>query len=409
MTSRVDLTTDSLETTAGVTPTRSSESTPEGLPLKPNAISGVLAPPRTMVVTVRETREETGMRYASHRLVGLSAVVLPWLTAGFLASSAIAGSVHGTPRSETLRGTANPDKLYGNGGNDKLYGLAGNDYLNGGPGNDLLVGGPGADAIVCGPGVDVDVADATDKVAADCETVHGLPQPALSVADVLQAEGNAGSQPMSFIVTLAKASPLRVTVAYATTDGTATAGSDYTATSGQLVFAPGETSKTVAVPIIGDTAMEPDETLSLGLSSPVNAQLGDATATGTITNDDQATAKPGHYHGPISSGGFVDFDVSADGNNITNLTLIYFVTCQPSGSGTDTAHFGGDPIPIQPDGSFVADGSGTGITVSFRGAFKNVDLGLAFGTLQIHESLDDQGTHYECDTGSSNWAAAWRG
>src|SRR5580765_6436427 len=131
MTSRVDLTTDSLETTAGVTPTRSSESTPEGLPPKPNAISGVLAPPRTMVVTVRETREEAGMRYASHRLVGLSAVVLPWLTAGFLASSAIAGSVHGTPRSETLRGTANPDKLYGNGGNDKLYGLAGNDYLNG--------------------------------------------------------------------------------------------------------------------------------------------------------------------------------------------------------------------------------------------------------------------------------------
>ena len=57
---------------------------------------------------------------------------------------------------------------------------------------------------------------------------------------------------MSFTVALGKATPLRVSVAYATADGTATAGSDYTATSGMLVFAPGETSKTLAVPIVGD-------------------------------------------------------------------------------------------------------------------------------------------------------------
>ena len=101
-----------------------------------------------------------------------------------------------------LRGTAAADKLYGNGGNDKLYGLAGNDYLNGGPGNDVLSGGPGADVLACGPGHDTALADAADKVAADCETVRGLPKPALSIAGGSQAEGNAGSQPMSFTVTL---------------------------------------------------------------------------------------------------------------------------------------------------------------------------------------------------------------
>ena len=69
------------------------------------------------------------------------------------------------------------DKLYGNGGNDKLYGLAGNDYLNGGPGNDVLSGGPGADVLACGPGRDTAVADARDKIGADCETVQGVPKP----------------------------------------------------------------------------------------------------------------------------------------------------------------------------------------------------------------------------------------
>ena len=138
--------------------------------------------------------------------------------------------------------------------------------------------------------------DSADKVAEDCETVRGLPKPALSIAGGSQAEGNAGSQPMSFRVTLAKRTPLRVSVAYATADGTATAGSDYTATSGTLVFAPGETSKTLAVPIVGDIAGEPDETFTLTLSQPVNAVLGQATATGTITGDD-AAPRGGHYAG----------------------------------------------------------------------------------------------------------------
>ena len=105
---------------------------------------------------------------------------------------------------------------------------------------------------------------------------------------------------MSFTVTLANRTPLRVSVAYATADGTATAGSDYTATSGTLVFAPGETSKTIAVPILGDTAFEPDETFTLTLSNPVNATSAQQRRPGAITNDDAPTATPGHYNGQIS-------------------------------------------------------------------------------------------------------------
>src|SRR5439155_25411832 len=176
------------------------------------------------------------------------------------------------------------------------------DYLNGGAGKDTLVGGPGADTLACGSGVDTAIADATDKIAADCENVKGVPKPALSVIDVSQPEGN-GPSSLVFTVALAKGTPLGVKVAYTTANGTASAGSDYTATTGQLAFAPGETSKTIAVPILGDTAVEADETFTLSLSSPVNAVLGRATATATLANDDVPKAKPGHFHGVINNGG----------------------------------------------------------------------------------------------------------
>src|SRR6185295_12432428 len=86
------------------------------------------------------------------------------------------------------------------------------------------------------------------------------------------------------------ASESRVTVQYATTNGSAQAGTDYMATSGTLTFAAGETSKPIVVPILGDTTSEPDETFSVTLANPIGATLGTAQATGTIVDDDVAAA-----------------------------------------------------------------------------------------------------------------------
>lgn len=115
----------------------------------------------------------------------------------------------------------------------------------------------------------------------------------LSVADVTLAEGNAGITSAMFVVTLSAPATKIVTVQYATSDGTATAfgaafsgGKDYSATSGLLTFAIGETSKTISVPILGDTVDEDDEDFTVTLSSPLNAVIADGTAKGTITNDD---------------------------------------------------------------------------------------------------------------------------
>ena len=114
------------------------------------------------------------------------------------------------------------------------------------------------------------------------------PTPSLSIANVSIAEGNSGSSNLTFTVTLSTASGQAVSVDYASSNGSATAGSDYTAASGTLTFAAGDLSKTFTVPIAGDTTTEPDETISATLSSPSNATLGTSTASGTITNDDNA-------------------------------------------------------------------------------------------------------------------------
>ena len=107
---------------------------------------------------------------------------------------------------------------------------------------------------------------------------------ALSVADA--SVGEEAGATLDFRVTIDRARHLPVTVDYATRDGTARAGQDYTATRGTLTFAAGEKSKTVAVPVLDDAVDEGDETLLLRLSNASEAGIGDGEATGTITNSD---------------------------------------------------------------------------------------------------------------------------
>lgn len=130
-------------------------------------------------------------------------------------------------------------------------------------------------------------------VATGSATVNitAAPLPTLSVNDVSITEGDSGTKSLTFTVSLSSAAMQAVSVAYATGDGTATAGSDYTAASGMLTFAAGETSKTVNVPILGDTTVETDETFMLTLSQPVNAAITKSLGTGTIINDDAVTGQ----------------------------------------------------------------------------------------------------------------------
>ena len=112
------------------------------------------------------------------------------------------------------------------------------------------------------------------------------PQPTISIADVSFVEGNKGSKRMTFTVGISSVSTQSVTVQYVTANGTASAGSDYTSTSGTVTIAAGNLSATINVSVKGDRTVELNETLFLNLSGPVNATFGDNQAVGTIVNDD---------------------------------------------------------------------------------------------------------------------------
>jgi hypothetical protein len=107
--------------------------------------------------------------------------------------------------------------------------------------------------------------------------------PALSVRSASALE-SAGSIPA--VVSLAPSSTSAVTVQYATADGSAKSGSDYTAVSGTLTFQPGQVTKTVLVPITNDNQVDSSRSFTFKLSDPTNATIGTANATLTILDDD---------------------------------------------------------------------------------------------------------------------------
>jgi len=114
--------------------------------------------------------------------------------------------------------------------------------------------------------------------------------PTLSISSRQAKEGNTGTALRQFMVTLSAASMQSVSVQYATADGTAKAGSDYTSASGSLTFAPGELTKTISVAVIGDTTVESNEKFVVKLGTALGATILTGTGTGTIVNDDAATA-----------------------------------------------------------------------------------------------------------------------
>jgi len=125
--------------------------------------------------------------------------------------------------------------------------------------------------------------------------VNDDPVPALLTAfSSAVDESNVLTAELRFTVALSNPNQDDVQVNFATSDGTANAGSDYHATNGILVFPAGVTTQTVSVIVKGDIEVEPDETLQLLLSGAVNATVA-ANATGTIANDDAVPGKFDHF------------------------------------------------------------------------------------------------------------------
>ena len=167
---------------------------------------------------------------------------------------------------------------------------------------------------------------ATGTITDDDETAPPPPPPTLptlSIEDASVEEGGAAA----FEVTLSPASDQTVTVAYATADGTAVDGSDYTAASGTLEFAPGEVMMTLSVPTLEDDIEEETETFTVTLSNPSGATIADSTATGTITDDDAPPPPPlptlAIGDAAANEGDPVEFTVTLTGTRSGNVTVAY--------------------------------------------------------------------------------------
>jgi len=195
----------------------------------------------------------------------------------------------------------------------------------------------------------VNVTNVTNAIVVDGQGVGTItnddPLPSLSINDVTMFEGNAGTANAVFTVTLSAASGQTVTVNYATADGTATQPADYTSTSGTLTFTPGQTTRTITVPVIGETIPEANETFFVNLSGATNATISDNQGVGTITNDDvpvtvspatvpNGTVAAAYSQTLTASGGVAPYSFSVSAGALpAGLTL------SPGGalSGTPTA------------------------------------------------------------------------
>jgi large repetitive protein len=149
--------------------------------------------------------------------------------------------------------------------------------------------------------------------------------PTLAINNVTVTEGNSGSNLAQFTVTLAPANPSQtVTVNYATANGTATtANNDYTATSGTLSFAAGETTKTISVPVNGDSSTEANETFLVNLSGATNAVIGDSQGAGIIVDDDGVAGPAVNLASTtVQAGRLIEFTVSNGPGNLLDWVAL---------------------------------------------------------------------------------------
>jgi subtilisin family serine protease len=136
------------------------------------------------------------------------------------------------------------------------------------------------------------------------------PRPLLTISDVSVTEGNAGTTPATFTVTLSAAAASTVTVDYTTANGTAVAPGDYMSGTGTLTFTAGETSKTITIDVAGDLLLESTETFTVNLTNASsNALIGDGQGVGSILDNDSPPVENVVWTSLVGA--------SASGNNLT--------------------------------------------------------------------------------------------
>ena len=252
----------------------------------------------------------------------------------------------------------------------------------------------------------VEGADYTKQQVADVVVRVADLTPRLAVADTAVAEGAGAAR---FVVSLDQTSTQEVTVAFATTDGTARAGSDYTAAAGRLTFAPAVSERTITVAVADDTAPEVPEMFRLSLSEPTNAVLDGGgpswtaiaalselpanallaggepswTAMAVIVDDDLPRVTVSALRPELTEGATAVFTLVRNGDASFPLTVT---------------------VDVSEDGEMLADGEGT----VREGTFDSGSSGVTMLARTVRDDVDEMssritasvraGTGYEAGT-----------
>jgi hypothetical protein len=195
-------------------------------------------------------------------------------------------------------------------------------------------------------------------------------QPVISINNVTVGEGNSGTRSAVFTIALSRPTLATITAQYATTNGLATAGSDYDSVSGSVVFAPGEVAKTVTVQVRGDTTPEVTEWFVLNVTPPLRNVFfpGPVRGLGRIVDDDSSCPDPSFkpaqtFTVGASPSGIVAGDFNGDSKTdlaasaISGLGPISILIGNGSGSFTNTSNI---PVGAGPNSVVAADFTGDG-------------------------------------------------
>jgi hypothetical protein len=223
---------------------------------------------------------------------------------------------------------------------------------------------------------------------------RGQALPTISIGDASVPEGDPeGETVLELPVRLSRPDPQPVAFAFTTGDGTATLRDhDYYGGTFIKTIPPRTTTAWISVPITGDWRIEPDESLTVTLSSPVTATIADGSATGTIANDD--VVHGGHYAGSLDQGregGRIAFDVAPDLRSISHIV----VQSSPWDCGGSTML----PWPVDL-GSFATPIDSTGGGVAFEQSFA---IGKATVDVKLNGAFDGHGS------GDGGISIHWRG
>jgi hypothetical protein len=245
-------------------------------------------------------------------------------------------------------------------------------------------------------------------VLAEIESPYASSNPRLSLSSFQVRKGSALA---TFAVSLSAPASGTVTVDYVTGDGSATAGSDYTAASGTITFAPGATTQPLSVAVQGDREPEPDETLSVTLSNAVNATIEDAQGQALIRDDD--AVHPGSFFSvtpcrgmdtrnpPWTCGGGSALAAGADRviplvgrcgiPDTARAVSVNVTVTEPTAQGNLRLYPAGQPVPLTSTVNYVAGQTRANNAIVGLGASGEIGVRCAQASGTAHLVVDVNG------------------